>query len=103
MDNATKRPWRHTGTSCSKLNFCSRWITGPDLSGQPAIAVGETATEAEANANLIVKAVNCHDKLLEALKDIASSGCCRTPGCCTEDPMCQAMIAQQAIDQAEAL
>lgn len=69
MNNqSTPRPWHYTGTSVSALNFCARWINGPDLLGQPAIAVGETAMEAEANADLIVKAVNLHDELVEALE-----------------------------------
>lgn len=69
-DQSTPRPWHHTRTSCSQLNCNSIWINADGLDSPPAISIGETQLEAEENANLIVKAVNCHDELVKALKEI---------------------------------
>lgn len=36
-------------------------------------------------------------KLEEALEGLAAGQCCETPGCCTDDPLCDTMIARQAL------
>ena len=36
-------------------------------------------------------------RLRKALKQIASYQCCETPGCCIDDPMCDAMVARAAL------
>lgn len=60
MDNATKRPWTHSPSKPFNI-----------LSSGNIIAKMKNINE-EANARLIVKAVNCHDDLVEALKSIIS-------------------------------
>lgn len=72
MDNATKRPWhlKHNGI----MNHSNP--TSFDIEAQDNIFIGHiypiknhtNPKECEANARLIVKAVNCHDELIEALK-----------------------------------
>ena len=37
-------------------------------------------------------------RLREALEDIASSGCCETPACSIETPLCHPMIARAALE-----
>lgn len=37
-------------------------------------------------------------RLREALEGLASGQCCETPGCSTDDPKCEAMIARQALE-----
>ena len=64
-DNATPRPWK-----VSDLNKCR--IVADDNAGRyVAITYHDMLHNTEmneANAQLIVKAVNCHDELVEALK-----------------------------------
>ena len=38
-------------------------------------------------------------RMREALEGIADSGCCLTPGCNVEDPMCDTMIARAALEE----
>lgn len=54
------------------------------------------AEQADANARLIAAAPT----MFGALEDIASTPCCETPGCCFEDPLCDAMIARAALARA---
>ena len=62
-DNATPRPW--------KLNE----YTGEHKDGYTIFDCGGflNMDEDKANARLIVKTVNCHDKLVEALKEIGET------------------------------
>ena len=43
--------------------------------------------------------LDCLTRYREALEYIAKSGCCQSPGCSVEDPMCVAMTAQQALKE----
>jgi len=72
QDTGTKRPW---SISTEKQAMYRRMI----MQGDSCVAVtsispdnfrGISIAEGEANARLIVKAVNCHDELVEALKAI---------------------------------
>ena len=38
--------------------------------------------------------------LVEALQTIADEPCCETPGCCPDNPMCTAMLAKGALQEA---
>jgi len=72
---ATPRPW-----VVGAYPSCPTDILGPDCVGDPRMYVARVGPwkdnkkhhpiqeEAEANAALIVKAVNCHEKLVEALE-----------------------------------
>ena len=96
--HATERPWKVE----SNVRYPNRLIyseIGPVASccerlGPSATdfrSSGEVQAESEANARLIVKCVNQHDKLVEALEKIA---------CCTSDY--PASIAKQALKESEA-
>jgi hypothetical protein len=68
-----------------------------DLRGKQLDPQATSLAEAAANAALIAAAPD----LLEALRDIASSGCCETLGCSEDNPSCDAMIARAAIAKVE--
>lgn len=67
MIQATQRPWildKRTATICilsEKINIADVW------------AINVSDVESEANARLIVKAVNNFDSMLDALKSVAQS------------------------------
>lgn len=70
MSEATKRPWKSGTTGDSDL-----WIEGTDPTQNviaDIVARGDSGItdEDEANAELIVRAVNSFEALLEAAKDI---------------------------------
>lgn len=131
-DNATPRPWRLYAPdrplkefidvciekSPDHQNYEARIITNIDNANDPEyriLCILGNGPKADANAHLIVEAVNNYsafiykmdkdakliDELVEALKEIANSGCCLTPGCSIDDPMCMAMTAKQALSKAE--
>ena len=52
--------------------------------------------QGEANA----RAIAALPLLVEALQAIDGSGCCQTPGCNTDMPKCDAMIARTALEAA---
>ena len=65
-DNATPRPWHTRSGDC-----CIR-IVEKSLPEGFSVTICELSIGSfnfEANAKLIVKAVNCHDELVEALKE----------------------------------
>jgi hypothetical protein len=68
-DEATVRPWKTTGLSTGIMS-------GTKL---VAVADGSTRDERLANAQLIVTAVNSHERLLGALKDMVALRIKRSP------------------------
>lgn len=73
-DQATPRPWNcNIGKYLLKISGYPRQviqISESESDHQIAI-VNAGSLEGETNARLIVKAVNCHDKLLSALKAVS--------------------------------
>jgi hypothetical protein len=64
----TKRPWKiEILQGCNLSNQITKSVC-INIEGGSKIALLEE--NKEANAYLIVKAVNCHDKLVEALKNL---------------------------------
>lgn len=67
MSKATKRPWiikPHHGYKSLKTDIYSS--NSPDTLATTGF-FGRTDQETEANAELIVRAVNCHDELVKAV------------------------------------
>ena len=60
-DNATPRPWRMTQTSMPSQLL----LQGGELKDGNSFSIQMS----KENAGLIVKAVNCHDELVQALKE----------------------------------
>lgn len=58
---------------------------------------GDLIKNGKDNARLIAAAPVMYD----ALQQIASGGCCLTPGCSVDNPMCDAMTARAALAQVE--
>lgn len=80
-DKATPRPWRRPGwpesTNLMMAGDVRPYAQPIGVSGDSsqcavANAYGETAEQATANADLIVRAVNCHDELVAACEAAAS-------------------------------
>lgn len=71
----TATPWNIDGGTNNKGDLYI-WKTGEYYGGDHGIATihGEIQEGAKANAELIVKAVNCHDQLLEALHGLLPLG-----------------------------
>jgi len=73
VTGATARPWRHGG----KLTKTNGWavydIYPKDNGGFFASISFESHDSAEANADLIVRAVNAHDALVEACKAVLAN------------------------------
>lgn len=65
QDQATPRPWKLEGDKMSVSNINNEGVCDCYF-GVPANTYVEG--KYEANARLIVKAVNCHDELVEALE-----------------------------------
>lgn len=105
VDNATKRPW--------KYNESDNVIYSDDKS--PLIEIVPISKyvgieERKANARLIVKAVNCHDELVEALKQLNRSSDEKNCWCemAIGNPMARnhskgCLMAKEALSKAEAL
>lgn len=81
MAEHTKTPWEAKPAKADGSCFKADVIARSERSGldvMPAQAAGYTVEEAEANAQLIVRACNSHDALLEALEEIHKI--CGRPG-----------------------
>ena len=78
-DNATPRPWKVNPEGQEEYKTGSWEITSNIKFGEDpddtcvALCYSYNAQDAEANARLIVKAINCHDELVEALKKSQSA------------------------------
>lgn len=89
-DTATARPWRNT--------------RGGDIGGErlACIAYGIDDAERDANAALIVRAVNAHDALvaaLAALANVGSDGRCQSCGCDPEpEGYCGCLPLRDAVE-----
>ncbi len=98
-DKATERPWQN-------YVIDKRVLICRDLTGKQIASMDESDMKLDndiANAELIVKAVNNHDQLLEVLKDI-DEWCDSTDGSFESlDEIRQRVktIARKAIKQAE--
>ena len=75
MTQATKRPWEIQEPYYNEaLLAWTCFIQCPSEAFKPCMATGETREKCLANARLIVKAVNSHDELVEALKALLFAG-----------------------------
>jgi len=74
---ATKRPWKRRGLLIEDADDClvadARMIGDHPIRGKGNAHLSEP--ELEAHAALIVKAVNAHDALVAALKQLVDLGC----------------------------
>lgn len=70
MSEATARPWHISHRQIGETVYCQEII---DADGK-RVLITEVETKPEADAiAFIVKAVNAHDKLVEALEEIAAT------------------------------
>ena len=67
MGQHTPRPWTHWSARPHGVLF-EVTVGSCEFGAQPALAVGRTMEEADANAALIVRAVNAHDSLVAAVQ-----------------------------------
>ena len=85
-------------------DYCTFWANFPLLE-PPWIRRGGAGVKIKdclENGAGICRNEELIEGLLAALRDIASGPCCETPGCCVDDPKCEAMMARAAIAAAEA-
>ena len=46
---------------------------------------------------MIIAVGKATEPLIQTIRMVANLGCCETPGCCPDDPMCTAMEAKSAL------
>ena len=71
-DKATPRPWK--AAEAEQMDKGLRIFSLGDAEIAPATAYGDTKKQRDKNAELIVRAVNTHDELVEVCKAIEDSG-----------------------------
>ncbi len=103
MTKHTPTPWKVAETAPLVMDrgmFIRCVNEGHDHGAIACVNLGSRSEEVQANARLIVKAVNCHDDLIEALTGLLEVCPCKN-GCDPKDMTCATNAARAALAKAK--